>query len=205
MLAVTDADVFVVLNTIMQRYPKKKQPKLYYGLASYFATSPQREHAIVLDATLMFTGVSPTPQQLVTDGEIDLDLLDAYLETNPKKHPTYKWQRPNIIDAMIKKAESDDKHALSAMLSNFTPAARPAVKGKVIEFLLNGKAKHFTLPEAMQPKRGRAVEYYLSASQADYTDLKADIAKDRPDTFDGRYWKAAIAKEAKKANKDGKA
>lgn len=204
MLAVTDVDVFVLLNSVMQRYPKAKQPKLYYGLSAYFATSMQREHALVLDAKLMFSGVEPAPQFLVSDNIIHLDMLDAYLDTNPRKLPLYVMRRPNIIEEMLTSAANNDKHALSAMLSNFTPAVRPAVKQKVIEFLTNPKTKNFALPESMQPKRGRAVEYYLAASQADYSDLKADMRKDRPETYDGRYWKATIAKEAKKGTKDSK-
>ena len=202
MLAVTDADVFVVLNTVMQRYPKDKHPKVYYGISAYLTTSTQKEHALVLDAKLAFEGVEPRPQNLMRDGKVDTDVLDAYLAINPKKLPIYTWRKPNVIEKMLNRVSSNEKHALSALLSNFTPSARPAVKAKVIEFLLSSKSNNFVLPESMCPKRGRAVEYYQAAIKADYSDLKADILKDRPDTYDGRYWKAVIAKEAKKKRAD---
>lgn len=199
MLAVTDVDVFILMNGVMQKYPRKNQPKVYYGLSSYFATSPQREHALVLDAKALFNEVEPAPSRLVDeDGVINWEILDAYLDTNPKKLPLYRRERRNVIDEMIHKAEANDKHALSAMLSNFTPASRPAVKAKVIAFLTDPKATRFSLPTEMQPKRGRAVAYYQAATEADYSELKADIQREKPEMYESRYWAKVIAKERAK-------
>lgn len=208
MLAVTNIDTFVLANGVMQRYPRKKQPIIYYGLSAYFGTSPQKEHALVIDAHNLFAGVQPEVQFLVSKtGEIQWELLDAYLDTNPKRLPIYTFRKPNIINDMIQKASDDDKHALSAMLSNFTPAIRPAVKTKVIEFLTDPKVKKFELPQEMRPKRGRAVEYYNAAAEADYSELKADILLDDVelrDKYEARYWKRVIAKELAKGDKTQK-
>lgn len=201
MLAITYVDVFLLMNGLLQRYPKDKQPKIYYGLSSYFATSKQKEHALVLDAKVVFRGVTPTPLNpiLVNEG-IDWKIIDDYLEIPARKLPIYKMHRVNIIDDMLSKASENDKHSLSAMLSNFTPVARPAVKQKVIEFLTDPKSKNFSLPVELRPQRGRAVAYYEEATKADFSELKADLLKERPETFQGRYWKGVIFGKVKKLN-----
>jgi hypothetical protein len=203
MLAITDIDVFSVMNGLFQRYPTDKQPKLYFGLSSYFATSPQREHAVVLDAALKFTTVEPAPQFPVKNGVIDWDMIDAYLETPRKKLPLYSFKRVDIVEDILKKAADNDKHALSAMLSNFTPAVRPKVRERVIEFLKDPKSTKFELPDILRPKRGRAVDYYNTASNTDFSALKRDIQYEAPQSYEGRYWRAIIHGKPKKT-KGGK-
>lgn len=202
MLAITNVDVFTLINSLMQRYPRTKQPKVYYGLSNFLAMADQskadRHHAIVLDAEMMFMGVTPEPIRPVdTAGVIDWDIVDEYLETPAKRLAVYSYTRPNIIEEMLRKAGEDDKHSLSAMASNFTPAIRPQVKAKIIDFLRDPKTKRFVLPIELQPKRGRAVAYYQAATDADFSELKADILRDAPQTYAGRYWKKVIAKEGK--------
>ena len=209
MLAVYDVDVFLLYNGILQRYPKDKQPVRYYGLAMYFATSTQKEHAIILDAEQLFEGVTPSPPRAIVNGVIDWDAVDAYLDTPIRKLPIYTYKRPNVINAIIENASNNDKHALSAMASNFTPAARPAVKQKVIEFLLDPRATKFALPLEMRPKRGRAVAYYEEASNADYTDIKNDVRQFLVGNvinismlaYESRYWCRVIEKEHKALEK----
>ena len=204
MLAITNADIFALMNGLLQRYPASKQPQLYYGLANYFSNSPQREHALVLDARINFRGVVPQPQFPVgDDGVIDWAIIDAYLDTNPRKLPVYEGLRVNVIDELLKEAASNDQHSLSAMLSNFTPAARPAVTAKVIEFLTDPdpNAKFFSLPEGLRPKRGRGVKYYEEATKTDFSGLKADIQRDNPSEYEARYWKKKIEKEREKVDK----
>lgn len=202
MIAAANIDVFVLMNGLLQRFPNHRQPKVYYGLSQYFSESPQFEHAVVIDARLSFAEVVPSPQ-FVSDetGAIDWIVMDAYLDTNPKKLPEYKFARVNVIDAILKSAASNDKHSLSAMLSNFTPAARPAVTQKVIEFLTDPdpNSKHFTLPESLRPKRGRGVQYYEAAVATDFSALKEDIRREHPQEYEARYWKKKIAKELEKS------
>jgi hypothetical protein len=192
MLAVTDVDAFALMNGMFQRYPSGKQPKLYFGLSSYFATSPQREHAIVLDASLKFQAVDPVPSNPIENGVINWDMIDAYLDRPARKLPLYTLKRVDVIEEMLRKAADNDKHALSAMLSNFTPAVRPQVRERVIEFLKDPKGGKFELPEALRPKRGRAVDYYKTATETDFSALKRDILYDTPSTYEGRYWRAII-------------
>lgn len=197
MFGLAKCEIFVLQNGLLQRIPNNKQPKLYFGISEYLATSERKEHALVLDAEEAFNALEPKPPLSIGDA-IDWEAISEYIDTPVKRIPDYRRVRYDPIAEMVTKAENDDAHALSAMLSNFRADVRPEVKNLVIDFLLDKKATTFVLPDRLLPKRGRAVLYYEAATKADYSDLKKAIAAKTPTKFEESYWIKVIDKERDK-------